>query len=146
VTRVREDMVVTLAMAAGVAAAAVAAGRLSPVARLAPLAVAVPTLVLLAAELVRQLARPTDTTSTASRAAERTMLGWVAVLLGASLVLGMTWGLPLFVLLYLRLRAGERVTVAAMAAVALWVVLFGVLSAILHVHLYDGLLHAWLMA
>jgi hypothetical protein len=146
VTRVREDVLVTVAMAAGVAAAAIAATRLSPVARLAPLAVAVPTLVLLAVELLRQQTHPTDTSSTASRAAERAMLGWLAVLLGASVVLGMTWGLPLFVLLYLLLQARARLTVAAMAAVALWLVLFGVLSAILHVHLYDGLLHGWLMA
>jgi hypothetical protein len=143
VTRVREDVLVTVAMAAGVAAAAVSAAGLSPVARMAPLAVAVPTLVLLGIELVRRRTRPDRAKQPASRAEERIMLAWIAVLLGASVVFGMTWGLPLFVLLYLRLRARESVTVAVVAAVALWLVLSGVLSAMLHVHAYRGLLQAW---
>jgi hypothetical protein len=144
-TRLREDVVVTLAMTAGVAAAVIAAARLSPVARAAPLAVAAPTLVLLAIELVRPRVQPPGAKKTASRAAERAMVGWIAVLLGGSVLFGMTWGLPLFVWLYLRLRARESVAVASAAALALWLVLFGVLSAILHVRLYEGLLHSWLM-
>lgn len=145
--RVREDLVVTLVMTAGVAGAAVAAMGLSPVARLAPLVVAVPTLGLLAVEILRwrRTSAADGDPAPSRRGAERTMLWWVGGLLGASAVVGMDWGLPLFVLLYLRLQAREGWGLSVIASLALWLILVGVLSALLHVHVYEGLLRAWLL-
>lgn len=144
--RVREDLVVTLVMTAGVAAAAIAAMGLSPVARLAPLVVAVPTLGLLVVEILRRrgTAAADGEPAASRRGAERTMMAWVGLLLGASAVVGMDWGLPLFVLLYLRIQAREGWGLAVGASFALWLILVGVLSALLHVHVYGGLLRAWL--
>lgn len=143
-TRFTEDTVLTIAITAAVAAAAWAAMSLSPVARTAPLVVAVPTLGLLVVELVRSRGRAATPTTPAVRAAEGAMVGWVGVLIGACLLFGMTWGLPLFVGGYLRFRARESWMTAAVTAWGLWLVLFGVLWAILHVRVYDGLLLPWM--
>jgi hypothetical protein len=171
VTRRREDVVLTAIFMVVAAVAALMSAGLSPVARRAPLVVAVPTLVLLAMELGSQFStaragrrlrrlqapgigsyivkeKPKEGTPHPDERTERrrelAFLGWACVLLALSSALGMVIGLPVFVLLYLRLQSGERWPVAAGIAACAWGVLYGVLALALRINLFEGCIMRWI--
>lgn len=146
-TLARERLLLTLAVAAAVAALTADALALGPVARRMPLAVALPTLAMLALEIARRrrAAASVDPTAPAGpREAEARAFAWVGALALLTWVAGMSIGLPGFVLAYLRLHAGERWPLAAGLALGLAVLLVGGLEAGLGIRLYRGLIGLWL--
>ena len=82
---------------------------LSPVSRLVPLAVLLPTLALFATQFALDLkSREEETTSPdLSAGTWLKLVGWLVGLLVGVAFLGLFLSLPLFILLYLRIRAGE---------------------------------------
>jgi len=140
-----ERTVLTATLALVVGAMVGSSATLSPVARVAPLVVGIPTLALLGLELVRDLTRGRRQPAPDDRAgaAERGLFGWLVILLGLTGVVGIALGLPVWLGLFLRLRSGERWTVAAAFAVGLAVVLYGVLEVMLGIRLDGGALTGW---
>lgn len=146
-TLASERLMLTLAVAAAVAALTADALTLGPVARRMPLAVALPTLAMLAVEIIRcyRVTAPLDPAAPVSRPlAESRAFAWVGVLALLTWVAGMSVGLPGFLLAYLRLHAGERWRLAAGLALALAVLLVGGLEIGLGIRLYRGLAGVWM--
>ena len=156
-----ERLIVTAILLVLVALVVVTSAGLSPVARWMPLAVALPTLALLGLELVADAARAggvarltlvntrglsrlvegagrrrREATVGASRRSERQAMIWLAIAIVSVLTLGMLAGLPLFLLLYLRLRARERWTLAIGLAGGLLLVMYAGLDRLLRIALY----------
>lgn len=140
-TRRGEAILLTALFMAGVGLAIWSSLGLSPVARLAPLVVAVPTLLLLGIELLRQISQASEPPAADDRTLrnrELALLPWLGVLAVSSYLLGMALGLPLFVLSYLRLRSSETWTTSIAVATGLWIALYGVLLQLLEIPLFRG--------
>lgn len=156
-----ERLIVTAILLVLVVLAVMMSTGLSPVARWMPLAVALPTLALLGLELVADAARAggvsrltlvntrglsrlvegagrrrREAADGASRRSERQALIWLAIAIVSVLTLGMLAGLPLFLLLYLRLRARERWALAIGLAGGLLLVMYAGLDRLLRIGLY----------
>jgi len=147
VTRAAEGALLTLVFTTSTALVVVMSLDLSPVARRAPLLVALPTLALLAFELLADVSRIRARSvieEHSLRVRERALILWAGVLLASSALLGMLVGLPAFLLLYLRYRSAERWTVALAVAAGFWTLLYGVLVLVLRLPLYAGRLWSWL--
>jgi hypothetical protein len=140
---------------------------LSRPAALVPVTVLFPTLILLAAQLVLDLAPelaakwsrvfPEDAlgargmsgsaagereTRTRSRSSEGAVLAWLLMVLGSILLVGLAPALPLFTFAYLRCGARERWRISLSMAVGTWVVLHAMFTPVLGGRLYHGLLWA----
>jgi hypothetical protein len=156
-----ERLIVTALLLTLVVVIVAMSASLSPVARWMPLVVALPTLVLLCLEVVADAARAggmarvsvvntrglsrivegprrhrPDSSDDAGRRIERQALVWLALAIAAVLTLGMLAGLPLYLLLYLRLRARQRWTVALGVAGGLLLVMYAGLDRLLRIPLY----------
>jgi hypothetical protein len=138
--------------------------RLSPVARLVPLIVLVATVALLLAELVldlspefvrrhsaletkdvfgiegvRKKAREGVAPPGSSLGGQEVNLCiWLFGLLGLIYLVGLLIALPLFTLLYLRQRSGERWRLSITVAIGMFAVLLGVLVGLGQTPLSDG--------
>ena len=77
-----------------------------------------------------------DSSDDAGRRVERQALIWLALAIAAVLTLGMLAGLPLYLLLYLRLRARQRWIVALGVAGGLLLVMYAGLDLLLRIPLY----------
>ena len=145
-TRVREDLVVTLGFAACATFFLVQSAGLSRVARTAPVLVAVPTLVLCAIELARQWRRPAvaGKGSPGLHRRETRMLAWMAGLLVCLDLLGTLGGLPMFLFLYLRWQARESWAVSIAVPVVLGGLLFGMLAGVVRAPIDAGRLAGWI--
>ena len=146
-TRAAEGALLTLVFTTSTALVVVMSLDLSPVARRAPLLVALPTLALLAFELLAGVSRIRARSvieEHSLRVRERALILWAGVLLASSALLGMLVGLPAFLLLYLRYRSAERWMVALAVAAGFWTLLYGVLVLVLRLPLYAGRLWSWL--
>jgi hypothetical protein len=128
-TASRERAIVTLAISVIVAAAAVSSLSLGPAARRMPLVVALPTLGLLLFEWIR--ARRDPATPSGPRPLEPIIVGWLAVLVTLTVVLGVLAGPPLVLAAFLRLRSRERWRVALGMAAAFAAVVFVVFHLVL---------------
>jgi hypothetical protein len=156
-----ERLIVTVALLVMVVIVVAMSAGLSPVARWMPLVVALPTLGLLCLEVVADAARavgvsrltllntrglsrvvegtrrgPADRSDGPLQRGERQALVWLAIAIVTVLTLGMLAGLPLYLLLYLRLRARERWPLAIGLAGALLLVLYAGLDRLLRISLY----------
>ena len=156
-----ERLIVTALLLALVAVVVAMSAGLSPVARWMPLVVGVPTLGLLCLEVVADAARAggmsrvpvvntrglsrivggpsrrrSDSSDDTRRRVEGQALVWLALAIAAVLTLGMLAGLPLYLLLYLRLRARQRWTVALGLAGGLLLVMYAGLDRLLRIPLY----------
>ncbi len=156
-----ERLIITALLLTLVVVVVTMSASLSPVARWMPLVVALPTLGLLCLEVVADAARAggvsrvsvvntpglsrivegpsrhrPDSSDDAGRRVERQALIWLALALAAVLTLGMLAGLPLYLLLYLRLRARQRWTVALGVAGGLLLVMYAGLDRLLQIPLY----------
>jgi hypothetical protein len=143
-TASREPMIVAAALAALVALAIVSTPSLGPVARRMPLVVACPTLVLLVAELVRLRRSGRARGEPAAAAGERRVFAWLGGLLMLVLALGMTVGVPVFLVASVRWLFNDRWRTALAMAVLMGVVLFVGLEQGLGIRLYPGLARQWL--
>ena len=156
-----ERLVVTAVLLVLVVIVIVMSAGLSPVARWMPLVVALPTLGLLCLETVADAARAggasrltlvntrglsrmvegsrrrlADAPDDAGQRQEHQALIWLAIAIGMVLALGMLAGLSLYLLLYLRVRARERWTVAIGLAGGLLLVMYAGLDRLLGITLY----------
>jgi uncharacterized membrane protein YoaK (UPF0700 family) len=156
-----ERLIVTALLLALVVVIVAMSAGLSPVARWMPLVVALPTLGLLCLEVVADAARAggmsrvavvntrglsrivegagrgrTGSSDDGRWRDERQALIWLALAIAAVLTLGMLAGLPLYLLLYLRLRARQRWTVALGLAGGLLLVMYAGLDRLLRIPLY----------
>jgi hypothetical protein len=138
-------MIVAAALAALVALAIASAPSLGPVARRMPLVVACPTLILLVVELVRLRRSGRTSGESAAARGERRLFAWVGGLLMVVLALGMTIGVPAFLLASVRWLFNERWRTAVTMAVGMAVVLFAGLEQGLGIRLYPGLATPWLL-
>ena len=155
-----ERLIVTALLLALVVVVVAMSAGLSPVARWMPLVVGVPTLGLLCLEVVADAARAggmsrvpvvntrglsrivggpsrrPESSDDTRRRVERQALVWLALAIAAVLALGMLAGLPLYLLLYLRVRARQRWTVALGLAGGLLLVMYAGLDRLLRIPLY----------
>lgn len=154
----------TLALLGFAAVILYATAGLSEVGRLVPLAVLVPTLVLLLVQLCLDVApgfvqkhslleqkdvfgieqmRPTPAEEATSSAASRgrrklSVFAWVAMIPALVYLLGPLIALPLFLLLYLKVRSKEGWAVSIGMAVAMFGFLYGAFVAVLNLRLHEG--------
>lgn len=162
-TRISDRQFFTMALLVFVTVILYGTAGLSEVGRLVPLSVLVPTVVLLLVQLCLDLApefvqkhsvlekkdvfgveqmRPKaaeEADFTASRAhREMSVFAWVAVIAGLMYLVGSLIGLPLFLLLYLKIHSREGWVLSVGVAAAMFGFLYGVFVAILHVRLHEG--------
>jgi hypothetical protein len=151
----------------------VASFPLGPVARRLPLAVAIPTLLLLAFELGREVrlarerpgaerrgaeAPPAQCPSAACgggasapriprrHSSERVLFGWIGVLLALVVIAGMAAGVPLFLLAYMRVHFRESWRASLLLSGAIALLLAAGLQYLLGVPLHPGVIGGWLEA
>ena len=144
-TRQAGRLWLTGACTAVVLACAAEAFRLGFTARVAPLSVAILTLALLAVEWRSAVRTPAATgrstaPATVSGREELAVAAWLCALLAVTLGLGMVAGPPVYVLLYLRQRAGRGWRLSLAIPLGLWVLLHAGVQELLGVRLFDGLL------
>ena len=163
-TRINDRHFFTLALLAFAAVMLYATGGLSEVGRLVPLSVLVPTLGLLLVQLCLDLAprfvrkhslleqkdvfgieqmRPKAAEEAANSAISRgsrevSVFAWVAFVPGVMYLLGPLIALPLFLLLYLKIRSKEGWVLSIGVAVAMFGFLYGAFVAVLNVRLHEG--------
>jgi hypothetical protein len=143
-TRSREAMAVAVVLTSLAAFAIVSALSLGPVARRMPLVVAVPTLALLVVEIVRIRRSGADAEAQPRGRDERRLFAWIGGLLLLVLALGISAGVPAFLLAFVRGRFGERWRTAIAMALAMAVLLFAGLEQGLGIRLHTGLAGSWL--
>lgn len=156
-----ERLIVTAILLVLVVIVVALSAGLSPVARWMPLVVALPTLGLLCLEVVADAARAgglsrlallntrglsrlvagagrsrAEPSDTEQRRQELQALLWLGAAIVAVLTLGMLVGLPCYLLLYLRVRARERWTLAIGLAGGFLLVMYAGLDRLLRVPLY----------
>ena len=141
----REAITVTAVLLVVVLVMLTASLSLGPVARRMPLVVAVPTLVLLALELARDMRRP-RAGSPQRQASERVLFLWIACLLALVLLAGMAAGIPLFLLAYMRVHFRESWRASLLLSGAMAVMLGVGLQYLLGMPLHPGLVAGWLEA
>jgi hypothetical protein len=78
------------------------------------------------------------------RQQELNLFFWILLLLGSLLILGLMVALPLYTLLYLRYRSGERWRLSIVIAAAIGGLLYGVFTLALNIHLYEGRFWSWI--
>lgn len=167
-----EETIVAAIMTACVLAVLLATAHLSAASRRIPLAVAVPTLVLLLAELaarrlpglrdafrrmdradvygIRGIKDRKDRSRAAAgdgsmrRAGERRMMLWSGLLLAMTALGGLLVAVPLFLWAYLRVVARERAVFALTVAASGGLLVYTILAVVLRAPLVDGLLWRWL--
>lgn len=163
-TRINDRQFFTLALFAFAAMMLVATAGLSEVGRLVPLAVLVPTLVLLLIQLCLDLAPGFEqkhslldkkdvfgiermrlkaaeeaANSEVSRGRrELSVFAWVTLIAGLMYLFGSLIGLPLFLLLYLKVRSGEGWALSIGVSGVMFVFLYGVFVAVLNARLHEG--------
>lgn len=143
----REAVVVIGAMLVMVSLSTISSLSLGPVARRMPLVVAIPTLLLLARELAREMRRDREDAGRPSRhASERALFLWIGGLLALILVAGMAAGVPLFLLAYMRRHFHESWRASLALAGTFAILLVAVLQYLLGVPLHPGLIGGWLEA
>ena len=154
-----EAAVVTGVMLLGVIGVIVGSLPLGPVASRMPRVVAVPTLLLLALELGRQLrlardARGASLSAEASakaevprisrrQSSERAMFGWIGILLALVAVAGMSAGVPLFLLAYMRVHFHESWRASLLLSGTVALLLTAGLQYLLGLPLHAGLFAGW---
>lgn len=162
--RINDRQLFTLALLAFVASLLYATAGLSEVGRLVPLAVLAPALVLLLVQFCFDLApgftqkhslieqkdvfgiermRLKATEEAANSGASRgrrelSLFAWVAALPALMYLLGSLIALPIFLLLYLKLRSKEGWALSMGMAVAMFGFLYGAFVAVLNVRLHEG--------
>jgi hypothetical protein len=116
-----------------------------PAARLMPLLAGVPgsvlALICLARE-IRQSLEETAPSAADARGVERAMLGWTIAFFVGILAAGFLVAVPVLVVAYLRLGAGERWATAIAGAAGTWIVLYGLFETAFGIPLFTGLLVA----
>lgn len=163
-SRINERQIFVLALLAFAAVMIYATVGLSEVARLVPLAVLVPTLVLLVIQLCLDLApdfvqkhsaierkdvfgiekmRLKAGENAANAAASRgrrelSVFLWIAFLPILMFLLGSLIALPLYLLVYLKVRSKERWLLSISLAVGMFGFLYGAFVAVLHLRLHEG--------
>ena len=163
-TRINDKQLFTLALLAFAAVILYATAGLSEVGRLVPLSVLIPTLVLLLVQLcldlapgfaqkhplleqkdvfgieqMRLIASEEAANSVTSRGRrELSVFAWVAFVPAVMYLLGSLIALPLFLLLYLKVRSKEGWVLSVGMAVAMFGFLYGVFVAVLSVRLHEG--------
>jgi hypothetical protein len=70
-------------------------------------------------------------------------LGWASAALALSYGAGMSAGLALFVLFYLRWQSGRSLRAAVAVSALTWIVLQGVLVSLLRIRLFEGAWVRW---
>lgn len=163
-TRINDRQLFTLALLAFAAVILYATAGLSEVGRLVPLSVLAPTLVLLLVQLCLELApgfaqkrslleqkdvfgieqmrlkaAEEAAYSLASRGRrELSVIAWVALIPVLIYLLGSLIALPLFLLIYLKVRSREGWVLSIGMAVAMFGFLYGAFVALLNVRLHEG--------
>ncbi len=144
--------------------------HLGPVARLVPLTIAVPTLMLLVLQLLRDLSpalgrladqrglrpvltrprarltqRPSaDLTGEAGSGSPRQILAWMAILVALVYLVGLIVASPIFLMSYLRWVARTRWSRAVIVAVVVGLVPYVLSPMVPILSLQDGLLWRWI--
>ena len=122
--------------------------RLQTTAAAVPIVVAVPTVLLLIHQLVREVRRRDEASGNADQSLpgrERSTLLWMAVMLALMWLAGIVVALPIYLLLHLRLRSRERWSVSLAVTGAAWLVLFFGLGWLLETPPPPGALWTWWM-
>jgi len=117
-----------------------------PGARLMPLLAGIPGSALALVSLVRELrhaAHAAAPDATAAERAERLMLAWSFAFFAGILAAGFLVAVPVLVVAYLRLGAGERWMTALIGAAASWLVLYGLFELAFGIPLFAGLVADW---
>ncbi len=135
----------TLMMLAIFAAAVGIALTLPSKAAFMPFLVGVPGTLLCAGQLVLDLRRGGAIAAAKPRApdegrSEAEMFGWLGAFTGILIGLGFLAGGPLVVALFVRLSARESWANTAVAALGTFLILYGVFTTLLGLHLFPGLL------
>lgn len=161
--RINDRQFFTLALLVFATVMLYATAGLSEVGRLVPLSVLVPTLVLLVVQLCLDLApgfvekhsllekkdvfgieqmRPKAAEEADSGAwrgrRELNVFVWVTLVAGLMYLVGALIGLPLFLLLYLKVRSREGWVLSIGLSAAMFGFLYGVFVAVLNVRLHEG--------
>jgi hypothetical protein len=164
--RIHEAVLINIVLLAVVTLITVLTLQLGPVARLVPILVAIPTLGFLLFQLAldlmpglsrrfrflekkdpfnveslneesltRSRSRPVDRTTPAKTA---TVVLWVLLMFPLTYLLGFSVALPLYTLLYLRLRSKESWLLSASIALGMLVFVRGALVHLFGIQLYKG--------
>ena len=142
--QVRGSFVLAAVLTAVTAVLLIASLTLHTTAAIVPLVVAVPTVLILIEQLVREVRRPEIAAGASLPRRERVTLGWMLGLLALIWAIGIVIALPLYLLLYLRVQSRERWTVAITMAAVTWCVLFAGLGLLLGVQPPAGAVWNWL--
>jgi len=121
--------------------------RLQATAATVPIIVAIPTVLMLLDQLVREVRRrdaPQAALDDALPARERSTLAWMLGLVGLMWAIGVVLALPLYLLLHLRVRSRERWIVALAVAGVAWLILVAGLGWLLETPPPPGALLMWL--
>lgn len=141
-----ERTVLTTALTLAVAGFVVSSTTLGPAARTAPLVVGIPTLALVALALRRDAARARepDPDNDRQRAIdERNLLGWLTLLVVLAAIAGVPIGVPLWLLLFLRIRSHESWTLGIAFSSGLMIVLLAVFTLLLRIDPMSGSVATW---
>jgi len=142
---IREHSVVNLALLLAAVLFIFLASGLTRTAATLPAIVAAITMVLAAAQLALDRRKPPPVeTIRLEGVPERFLTLTLAGLLVALYVAGFVIALPIFAGLFWRWRAGASWTKAAALAAILFALLYGVITVLLRVDLYPGVLLQWL--
>jgi hypothetical protein len=121
-----------------------------PQAQLMPLLVGVPGTAMALLQLIREVRAPTEAPTAEAafeqheeHGRERKMFLWLALFLAGILAFGFLWATPVLVFAFLRFGERESWAVAAIGALGIWVVLYGVFVQLLELFLFEGLLSVW---
>jgi hypothetical protein len=152
----KASLVLSLAIMALAAFAAVSAMAWPLKAKLFPLGISIPLFCLATAELLWLLLGSSQKGEVMdfqladhvprAVALRRTALavGWILAFFAAILLLGFPIAVPVFVFLYLRLQGGEGWVFCAVCTLLVWAVFYGLFDRLLHLPFAAGWLLAWL--
>lgn len=139
----RENLAVSIGLLACSITFLVLATRLSFVAAMVPLSIALPTAVLIAAQLTIDWRRPTVIPAAEAATGERSIALSMLVLLAALYLLGFAITLPVYAGIQWRNRAAGTWKAALAITIGLFAFLYGGLVQLLHIDLFEGILWTW---
>ncbi|AMB85091.1 hypothetical protein AWM79_07125 [Pseudomonas agarici] len=143
------QVLTALAMAGFFLATTAIAFSFPPQARLLPLMVGVPGSILGLAQLYLELHKvvaPTDNNAKKDmQKKEAEMFLWIFTFFIGILFFGFVYAAPVLIFGFLYLYKKEKVKVAIVSAIGIWLLLFGLFEKLFEIPLFPGLILEWLI-